>query len=705
MVKKYTIINDKPIRVLSKEEVEELLKDYISSATATPVINELKPTDTSGSGKEWAEICRLVKKGKSKEQIFEEMTAFRKWVEAPEQYRERTYKKAVDRIAAEKENNETDSRVRINLPRTGKLISNFAQEVANVLNTKNILFFRNDSREVVEIGKLKNEKEQNYTGFLTVKPNRFITLAEKYIIPGSLVVIGTGENAVFEFRPKSMTADLANTVLQSPILEESLLHINRIFTVPLPIIYNGELTFPKKGYDIRFQSWLPYNSPEITNTKMSLGEAKKILYEILKEFVLKSNQDYVNAIAGLITPFLRGLYPKFNCRTPVFFYLANRERAGKDFLAGITGLVYEGAALEEPPICNTDMKWTSDDELRKKILSALLAGRKRLHFANNKGYLDNAVLEAIITSEKYSDRILGKNESPTFDNELEISLSGNVGISFTPDLANRARFARLFLEIEDANARKFERPNLHKWVLENRELILSAIYALVRNWIEKGSPDGSVNFASFPEWARVCGGIMEAAAYDSPCTPDKEILTLGGDSETMDMKRLFEFCYEKRPDTPLTKGRIRQLIELEEDIFSYFDFAKRSDQTKFGNKITKFVGRVLSDIKMVVKDDSIRSSRQEYIFTKEKVDIDKSKIFGNFHNKDGNVGNLLNLTINDNKSNNFIKNDIDRLPRLRELPKSEENCENNTSNEENLEEIFPFDDTEEEKERDREKQW
>ena len=351
------------------------------------------------------------------------------------------------------------------------------------------------------------------------------------------------------------------------------------------------------------------------------------------------------------------------------------------------------------------MKWTSDDELRKKILSALLAGRKRLHFANNKGYLDNAVLEAIITSEKYSDRILGKNESPIFDNELEISLSGNVGISFTPDLANRARFARLFLEIEDANARKFERPNLHKWVLENRELILSAIYALVRNWIEKGRPDGSVNFASFPDWARICGGIMEAAAYDSPCTPDKESILLGGDSETLDMKRLFELCYEKSPDTPLTKGRIRQLIEFEEDIFSYLDFTKRSDQTKFGNKITKFVGRVLSDIKMIVKDNSIRSSRQEYIFTKERVDIDKSKIFGNFYNKNGNVGNLHNLTINDNKSNNFIKNNIDRLPRLRKLPNNEGNCENNTSNEENLEEIFPFDDIEEEEVKDKEKQW
>jgi hypothetical protein len=384
-----------------------------------------------------------------------------------------------------------------------------------------------------------------------------------------------------------------------------------------------------------------------------------------------------------VTPFLRGLYSKFNSRTPVFFYISNRERAGKDYLAGITGLVYEGAALEEPPISISEMKWASDDELRKKILSAFLAGRKRLHFANNKGYVENAVFEAVITSEKYSDRILGRNESPIFDNELEFSLSGNVGIGFTPDLANRSRFVRLFLEIEDANARKFERPNLHKWVLDNREQILSAIYSLVRNWVERGYPDGSINFASFPEWARVCGGIMESAGYESPCTPDKESLTSGGDSETMDMKALFEICYEQFPDTPLTKAGLKQIVKSE-DIFSYLDFDKRSDQTKFGNKINKFVGRVLSDIKMVVKDSSVRSSRQEYIFTREKIGADKSKIFGNPPNKIGNLGNLHNLSPLDKQNpNNSIDSYPNTLPTLRRLPNNEKIIRNNDENGEN----------------------
>jgi len=572
----------------------------------------------------------------------------------------------------------------IRLPKTGKLISDYAKEVSDVLSKEKILFFRTDSRDIVEIGKIKEKikekKERIYTGFIPVKPSRFITLVEKFFIPGVMVKIEKKDFFDFEFKPKSMTADLSNTILQSHILEDALPNIDRIFTASIPIIYNDELTFPRRGYDERFKSWLPYNSPKIINSEMTLEEAKSILYEILKEFCFQSDKDYTIAIAGLITPFLRGLYSKFNSRTPVFFYLGNRERVGKDYLAGINGIIYEGVTLQEPPICKPKNTGNSDDELRKKLLSAFLSGRKRLHFANNKGYLNNAVFEAIITAETYSDRLLGKNEAPIFDNELEFSLSGNIGIGYTPDLAYRSRFIRLFLDIEDSNARKFERPNLHKWVLENRELILSAIYCFVKKWFEKGCPSGKVAFASFPEWARVCGGIMETAGYDSPCEPDKESLAFGGDSETTNMKGLFEICYEKMPDKVLTKKEIRDLIEGE-DIFAYFDFEKRSDQVKFGTKITKFIGRVLSDIRMKVVDSSIRSSRQQYIFTKEVGETDKSKIFGDIHDKSGNLGNQGNLLLLGKlKPNQSVEVIGKTLPRLPRLPKTQQNNGGNDQN-------------------------
>ncbi len=105
--KEYKIINDKPIKVLSKEEVEELLKDFIGTGEAvTQETKEDKPKDTTKSGKEFAELCRLVKKGKTKEQIFEEMACFRKWVESPQAYKDHSYKSAVEKVAADKDEKE-----------------------------------------------------------------------------------------------------------------------------------------------------------------------------------------------------------------------------------------------------------------------------------------------------------------------------------------------------------------------------------------------------------------------------------------------------------------------------------------------------------------------------------------------------------------------------------------------------------------------
>jgi len=506
----------------------------------------------------------------------------------------------------------------ISQPKSGKLVSEFIEEISGILKIKNTLFYRTDVKNIVEVLRIKHNKasDKYFIGFENITPNRFITVLEKYVNPGDMYFDRTSNN--FYFKTRSISAYLAKTILESAKLRNELYPINRIFTVPIPIIYNKCITFPRKGYDARYGSWMNYDAPEINDT-MVIEEAKKVLEEIFKEFCFKTSQDKSNAIAGLLTPFIRGLYSNFNIRTPLFFYEGNRERTGKDYLAGITGIVYEGNALEEPPICNGE-KGNNNDELRKKILSAFIAGRKRMHFSNNKGYINNAVFEGIVTSKVFSDRVLGRNEILSFNNELEFSLSGNTGITYTADLGNRCRFIRLFLDIEDANARKFERPNLHEWVSENRNKILSALFCLVKNWFDKSCPKGSLPFASFPEWAEICGGIMENAGYESPCKPDIENMSIGGDTETMDMKTLFETCYEHKPEQWISKQEIIGIIyNSGQDMFSYLDFGKRADLTKFGIKISKFTNRILSGIRMVCDRPKSQVIVRKYKFTKETL--------------------------------------------------------------------------------------
>ena len=537
------------------------------------------------------------------------------------------------------------------LPCQGRLVSDFANKLGIIFEHKDVFYFKPQEHSISEIRKIKEEnQDEEFLGFHKIEANRFITAVEHFVTPG--MMFKNKDTDELEFMAKSMSNSVASVVLESNIFQSRLPIMKRIFTVPLPIIYDGNLTFPKEGYDKRFYSWLPLDAPKIINEDMSLEEAKKIITFIFQEFPFQERQDYMNAIAGLITPFLRGLYSKFNVRTPIFFYIANRERAGKDYCAGITGMLYEGCALEEPPISGADKNSNKEDELRKKLLSAFINGRKRLHFANNKGKIDNSVFEQVATASVYSDRILGKNEVITMDNELEFSLSGNLGVSYTADFANRSRFVRLMYEEENANDRKFKNPDLHGWIFKNRSYVLSALYSLVKNWVDKGMPKGKVAFTSFPEWASICGGIMECAGYDSPCDNSDVVFNIGGDSESDNMKMLYEFIYEHKPEQLLTKKEIKDLLlEPEaEHIFSYINWQDRSDQINFGLIMEKFVNRVMSDIKLL-SDNQKRSARRKYKFTKEIKENDITKIFGDEINqvnmsdyfkkdtKSGNVGN------------------------------------------------------------------
>jgi hypothetical protein len=55
-----------------------------------------------------------------------------------------------------------------------------------------------------------------------------------------------------------------------------------------------------------------------------------------------------------------------------------------------------------------------------------------------------------------------------------------------------------------------------------------------------------------------------------------------------------------------------------EGLFDWLDLEyNKGHQTQFGTMLKKFVGRVLSDIKLTVKNPQARASRWEFVFTKD----------------------------------------------------------------------------------------
>lgn len=534
------------------------------------------------------------------------------------------------------------------VPQEGVSASTVAAQVGDFFNKKKLLFYNPIDRTVIKLAlqTVSAKSDVQVIGFQQVRATEFITFLERFFVVG---INKSSKNRFSRFVEKSLNPNSANILLNSEYqLQAKLPVLERIYNVPIPMVRTNSppvLVFPTKGYDENLLSWLPPESPEV-KTDMPLDKARSIIEQIYKEFCFKSEQDRINAIASLLTPFCRNLYKRDTCRTPVFFYKANRERAGKDYCAGIVGLVYEGAAIENPPICSGDGMRTEshDDEVKKMVVATFKSGRRRIHFSNNKGNLNSAVLEGLVTSELWEGRELGKNVNLMFPNTLEISLSANLGITYTPDLAARCVFINLAFLEEDTNSRKFENPNLHEWVLEHRGDILSALYAFVREWFNAGMPSGTGFFSSFPEWARVVGGIMENSGYGSPCKPNDDSDSVGGDRDTREMKRLWELCYETWPESWTTKkALIEKLMDPESpfyELFGWLDWGKDANRAKikFAVLLSKFNGRVFSGIRMETQEQS-HANRNLYLWTKGNQHQDnlRTKEFDGMDGRDGGV--------------------------------------------------------------------
>jgi hypothetical protein len=92
--------------------------------------------------------------------------------------------------------------------------------------------------------------------------------------------------------------------------------------------------------------------------------------------------------------------------TPMFLYDANTPGSGKSKLNDLVGLILTGR-----PMPRTAWPDRDDDEMRKVLTTAVLAGRSALMFDNVSGRVRSRQLEAFITSETWDGRILGQSVS------------------------------------------------------------------------------------------------------------------------------------------------------------------------------------------------------------------------------------------------------------------------------------------------------
>ncbi len=494
-----------------------------------------------------------------------------------------------------------EGRPRIVLPGTGRAQGVFGLEIGRAAAPQLDLFLFGNS--IVEIGVVPvATAEGAIPGHMLnpVTPTGLITAIERSVETGVIVTDEAGDKV---FLPRSMSDHDSRVVAASRFFTSCLPRITRMLDVPVPLFgRDGGLIYPERGYDERFGTWLNQRAPELRT--MGLDEALDLLAGELFAtpdkggFWWHDEQARTHALARLVTPFCRGLMGWR--RPPLWIYDGNREGCGKDTCADVTHVLYTGRSIICAPLSKD-----CDEEMRKRITSALLAGARFFHLANMKGHVRYSALEAATdNSGVWEDRRLGQSENLILPNETEFSFSAN-NATWEPDIERRCRRIRLHFSAEDVNARKFRHADLRGWIRRNRSELLSAVAALVSNWIRQGRPHGPNPFASFPEWAHVVGGTIHAAGLGDCCLPHADTNS-SGDQNTQAMRRFFVAAFEEFGGEWVEKEPFLAWVEkgIGQEIFEWIDFGSKRGLMSLGRLLAKYDRREFNGVALNIRRTS-----------------------------------------------------------------------------------------------------
>jgi len=270
------------------------------------------------------------------------------------------------------------------------------------------------------------------------------------------------------------------------------------------------------GYDHATRAWyqpdpdfvdmvIPDNpSPE------QVEWAKRTLVTPFAEFPLVDG--FGPALAPLFEQLMLpmiGLRPK-----PLYVVEAppSGQRSGKSLLANGIGCIING--YEQ----SSTSKGTTEEELEKRITSALRAGDLYNVLDNVSHHVSSDALAMLITCARWRSRVLGQTRVIDIVNRGTWVLTLNGG-SFSRDIAKRTILIRLDvrrLTGLSPDRRVFSIADLPGFLILNRGRIIQATLILIRSWVAAGCPNatGLVGMrGGFERWISTVAACVTHAGF------------------------------------------------------------------------------------------------------------------------------------------------------------------------------------------------
>jgi len=359
-------------------------------------------------------------------------------------------------------------------------------------------------------------------------------------------------------RPAAPPRDVVKDILALPATEWSLPALKTVTASP---IFHADGTIHEiPGYNEASQLYYTpaagFTMPSVPEipTREDVTKARALIEELFCDFAFVSAADRANAYGALLTAVLR---PCIEGSIPLYIVSKPQAGVGAGLLQKAISIVAEG---REPSLKTMP---SSDADLRKEILATLRTGTTIQVFDNITTPVASPELSAVLTTSRYTGRILGVTEDVTL-NVSTIWMGNGVNVQISGDMARRSYRS----VVDPQTAIPWQRPDgdfLHPdllgWALANRGRILAAIYTLARAWVQAGRPEPrrAPQVGSYSEWRHLVAGILEHTGVEDFLGNANE-LYLEADSDRVQWETFLGALWPAFGCEPFSADRVTRLL-------------------------------------------------------------------------------------------------------------------------------------------------
>ena len=328
----------------------------------------------------------------------------------------------------------------------------------------------------------------------------------------------------------------------------------------IPVLLSDGTLLSTPGYDaatgILYEPRVEVPPIPDLPTEQDIDAAKLKLLDIVDEFPFEKEVHRSAFFAALLTPIARWA---FEGQSPLFMFDANQAGSGKGLLTRVIGLLALGHQMDL--ITST----SNEEEERKRITAKLLSGATMVLIDNIGSMFGSQVLEALLTTSVWSERLLGSNDAPRLDAWITWYGSGNNVQYAREDTRRRVCTIRVVTNLERPEERDdYKYRDLEGHVKAHRGELLAAALTILRGWLRTGKKASELSgwggpWGSYDGWDQVVRGAIVYAGLPDPIAA--KATKDGGSAKDAGLRDLVEGLEEAAAQLGPTGVAAAQIIE------------------------------------------------------------------------------------------------------------------------------------------------